>query len=77
MLVRFLTKKPGAILTQDQVPIVWQGIFLPEATSSAESLTVFMNTLRASTCISICVHAKNPKHWQPCECLDTISHQGQ
>ena len=22
-------------------------------------------------CIDICVHIKNPKHWQPCHCLDT------
>ena len=30
--------------------------------------------LRAIICISICVHVKNPRYWQPHCCLDTWRH---
>ena len=51
---------------------VWQRNFLPESTpaSSADSLMVSEQPLCAITCINICAHVKNHKHWQPYHCLD-------
>ena len=48
--------------------------FLPASTSSADSLTVSIQPPCAIACINICEHTKNPKHWQPYHCLDTILH---
>ena len=39
---------------------VQQGIFLPEPTFSADSLTVSIQPSCATACINICAH---PKHW--------------
>ena len=36
------------------------GIFLPESTFSADSLTVFVQPLRAVACTDICEHVKKP-----------------
>ena len=47
-----------------------QGIFLPESTASADSLTVLVQPPRAIACINICAYIKNPRHWQPTYCLD-------
>ena len=60
-LVASPTEKPGTILTRVRAP-VWQGIFLPESPSSADSLTVSVQT-RISIClyINICAHVNNPK----------------
>ena len=48
-----------------------QGIFLPESTSDADSLTISVEPSSAIACVNICVHVKNPKHLQPYHCLDT------
>ena len=72
-LVERPTKYPGAILMRVESQ-VQQGIFLPESTStssSADSFMVFIQTPNAITRISICMHVKNPKHWQLHHCLDT------
>ena len=46
--------------------------FFSQSTSSADSyLTVSVQPVCEIACISICVHIKNPKHWQPHHCLDT------
>ena len=39
---------------------VRQGIFLPESTCSADSLTVSVHPPYAIACINICAHVKNP-----------------
>ena len=65
------TGKPGAILMCRFESQVWQGTFLPEPVSSADSLMVSAQPLRAIACINICAHVKNLKHWQPYHCLDT------
>ena len=44
------TKNPGATLMQVQCP-GGQGIFLPQSTFSADSLTAFIQPLGAVTCI--------------------------
>ena len=59
------TGKPGAILLQVRVPGV------ARQASSADSLIVSAQPLRAIACINICAHVKNLKHWQPYHCLDT------
>ena len=41
---------------------VRQGIFLPEPTFSADSLTVSVQSPCAIVCMNICVHSKDPKH---------------
>ena len=46
-------------------------IFLPESTFSADSLTLSVQPSCAITRINICAHVEDPKHWQPCLCLDT------
>ena len=66
-LVHRPTEEPGAILR----PPVRQGMFLPESAFSADSLTVSVQPPCAIACINICVHVKNPEHWQPHHCLDT------
>ena len=43
---------------------VWQGMYLPESASGADSLTVDIQPLCSTACINICVHVKNPKCWQ-------------
>ena len=65
------TGKPGAILMCRFESQVWQGTFLPQPASSADSLMVSAQPLRAIACINICAHVKNLKHWQPYHCLDT------
>ena len=67
-LVERSTEKPGAVL------FVWQGIFHPESTFSANSLTVSIQPLCAIACINIHTHIKNHKRWQPYHCLDTQKH---
>ena len=55
------------------VQSVQQEIFLQESTSSTDSW-VSIQPLCAIACIkliNICAHVKNPKHWQPYQCLDT------
>ena len=37
------------------------GIFLPESTFSADSVTVFVQPLRAVACTDICEHVKKPQ----------------
>ena len=44
---------------------MWEGIFLPGSPFSAKSLMVFMQSPCAITCVNICMHIKNPKHWHP------------
>ena len=39
---------------------VWQGIFLPESTFSADSITCVHKPPCAIACINICVHVKDP-----------------
>ena len=65
------TGKPGAILMCRFESQVWQGTFLPEPASSADSLMVSAQPPCAIACINICAHVKNLKHWQPYHCLDT------
>ena len=68
-LVERPTEKPGAILTRVRV----QGsarYFSP----SADSLTVSVQPPCAMACINSCVHVKNPEHWQPHHCLDTLKY---
>ena len=65
-MVQRPTEKPGAILTRVPVPDSAKD-FLPETTSSADSLTVSVQPPCAMTCINICAHVKNPQHWQPSE----------
>ena len=64
------TGKPGAILMCRFESQVWQGTFLPEPASSADSLMVSAQPPCAIACINICAHVKNLKHWQPYHCLD-------
>ena len=49
---------------------MWRGIFLPELTSSVDSLTMSTQPPCAIACINVCVHINNPKHWQPHLCFD-------
>lgn len=42
-----------------------------QAPFRADSLTVFAQPLREFACINISVHVKNPKHRQPCHCVDS------
>ena len=65
------TRKPGAILMCRFESQVWQGTFLPESASSADSLMGSAQPPCAIACINICAHVKNLKHWQPYHCLDT------
>ena len=41
------------------------------STFSADSHTAFVQPKCAVTCINICAHVKNLKHWLPYHCLDT------
>ena len=43
---------------------------LPESASSADSITVSVQTPCDIACINISAHVKYPKHWQPHICLD-------
>ena len=61
-LVDYPIEKPGAILTRVWVSGAAKDFFLPESTSSADSLTVSVQPPCAIECINICVHVKNPKH---------------
>ena len=54
---------------------MWQGIFLPKSTFSADSLTVSVQPSCAIACINGCVPIKEPKHWQPYFCLDKQKYQ--
>ena len=56
--------------TGSSPPDQW-GIFHPESTASADSLTTSVQTPCAIACINIRARVKNPKHWQPHHCLDT------
>ena len=67
--VEYPTEKPGAIQTGSS-PRCGEGLVLPESTSSADSLTVSVQPPCEIACINICVHVKNPKHWQPHHCLE-------
>ena len=62
-LVECLTEKPGAILTWVRVPSTAKD-FLP-GQFSVHSLMMSVLPARATACINICMHVKNPKHWQP------------
>ena len=44
---------------------------LPESTFSFQCLTLSVQPPCAIAGINICVHVKNPKHWQPYLCLNT------
>ena len=70
-LVQRPTEKPRRNTDSGSSPPGWQGIFLPESTSRADSLTVSVQPPCVSECINICAHVKTPKHWQPYHCLDT------
>ena len=55
---------------------VRQEMFLPQSTSSADSLTVPVQPPCAIARITICAHFKNPKHWQPCIYIpDVLTHE--
>ena len=63
---------PGEWSTADAGSIsVRQGIFLPESTFSADSLTVSVQPPCAIACINIGTYVKDPKDWQPYLCLNT------
>ena len=71
-LVQRPTEKTGAVLTRVRVPGAAKVVvFLPESTFSFECLTLSVQPPCAIAGINICVHVKNPKHWQPYLCLDT------
>lgn len=67
-LVERWTKPPGAVLGFDS--LLWQGIFPPSQFFSADSCVVCTALIYEITCINICVHSKNPKHWQLYYCVD-------
>ena len=64
ILVERPTVKSGAVNARSTSP-AWRGIFLPESTFSADSLTVSVQPLSAIACLDTCAHVQNPKHWQP------------
>ena len=70
LLVLCLTEKPGAILMQVRVPGVARD-FSPRVNFQCIPVIVSMQPSCAMACMKICVHVKNPKHWQPYYCLDT------
>ena len=43
--------------------------FVPVSLKCTDSLTVSVQPTFALACIKISVHVKNPKHWQPRQCL--------
>ena len=67
-----LTEKPGAVGLLTPVP--GEKSLLPESAVSADSLTVSVQPPCAIPCSNICVHVKNPQHWQSCRCWDTRSY---
>ena len=48
-----------------------QGIFSPQVSFQCRLFQVSTQCPCAVTCINICEHTQNSKHWQPCHCLDT------
>ena len=70
-LVEHLTEKPGTILTQFWVPGAAR-VFLPRATSSANSLTVSVTPCAQShATTSVCMLKIPNTGMQPYHCLDT------
>ena len=63
-LVEHQTEKPGAILMKVQFPGAARD-FLADSAFSADCLTVSVQPPCAITCLNICAHVENPKHWQP------------
>lgn len=48
-----------------------QGIFLPESVISADSLTVFTQSLGAVACVNMSMHICISKYWYPDQSMDT------
>ena len=69
-LVQRPTEKTGPVLTRVRVPGAAK-VFVPESTFRFQCLTLSVQPPCAIAGINICVHVKNPKHWQPYHCLDT------
>ena len=59
-LVESSTERPAAILRKIRVLCAARDFF-----SSADSLTVSVQTPCAVACSNICANVKNSKHWQP------------
>ena len=57
----------------------WGKGFFSQSQLSVQTLAVFVQTLCVIAWISICVHVKNPQHWQRCHRLDTqkTTHAGR
>ena len=69
--VELPAERPGAILTRVRVLGVARDFLLPQSASSANSLTVLVQSpCDAITPINICTHVKKPQTLQPYLCLN-------
>ena len=67
--VQFPVQQQGTFLSVNFQ--CWFSYHVPGCKTSSYLLTYHVCTAPLCDCIDICVHIKNPKHWQPCHCLDT------
>ena len=70
-LVEHQTEIPGAVLSWIQFSVATKDFFSSDQLSVLTLFQCSHSPLCAAACISNHVHIKNPKHWQPCYCLDT------